>query len=702
MPATSADLLKVLRKLNLLPAERLRAVAELAGTIPEATHLADELAGRGWLSAYQVGEVLRGRGEGLVAGPYHILEPVGRGGMGQVFRARHTVLEREVALKLILPERLGSQQSLDRFLREAKAAAILSHPNIVTVYDAGQVGDNFYLAMELLEGVNLAEYLGQHGQLPVAEACDYVRQAALGLQHAHEKGLVHRDIKPANLWRTGAGQIKVLDLGLALVLAATTLTREPGAFMGTIDYMAPEQADDAHKVDIRADVYSLGCTLYHLLAGKVPFHDAHPSARILVRQHQDPTPVIQHRPNLPAPLSGVLGRMLARRVEDRYQTPGEAAEALLPFTAPAKPAGQPGVPPLPAEPSGVTSRWPSTLAPEPRKDRGGSTLAMPGSRRRLPWLVVAMALVLVVVPCAGLTALILSALSDRDESKRKQAAQQQGLPAVTGPGMPHEIVNSIGMKLVLIRAGTFKMGSPTGEGSDKERPQHEVEITRPFYLGVYEVTQGQFKRVMGYNPSYFSRDGTNAPGAAYFDWSRPAGGKDQMKHLDSHEDLPVENVSWEEAQTFLKKLSDLPKEKNLLRKYRLPTEAEWEYSCRGGALASTSYHFGSTITSSQANFNNHVGRTTEVGSYKKPNGFGLNDMHGNVWEWCSDYLSSDYYINSPRQDPPGPTQGPLHVLRGGSWSNPGERCRSACRSWAGAGERGRDIGFRAAVTLSRE
>jgi eukaryotic-like serine/threonine-protein kinase len=332
MPVSSTVLVESLRDIGLLAAEHLEAVVKLSGTHREAQALAAELVGRGWLTRYQADELAAGQGQGLLAGPYLLLEPLGQGGMGQVFRARDRVLHRMVALKLILPERLGSQQAVERFLREARAAALLSHPNIVTIYTAGQAGKTFYMAMELLPGCNLAEHLEKHGPLPVTEACEYVRQAALGLQHAHEKGLVHRDIKPANLMLTQEGQIKVLDLGLALVATATTLTRHTGAFMGTVDYIAPEQVTDPHGVDIRADVYSLGCTLYHLLAGQVPFGNLHPAARAGFRVTHDPDPVEKFRPDLPAALAAVVARMIARRREDRFLTPGLVAEALQPFT----------------------------------------------------------------------------------------------------------------------------------------------------------------------------------------------------------------------------------------------------------------------------------------------------------------------------------------------------------------------------------
>jgi formylglycine-generating enzyme required for sulfatase activity len=278
--------------------------------------------------------------------------------------------------------------------------------------------------------------------------------------------------------------------------------------------------------------------------------------------------------------------------------------------------------------------------------------------------------------------------------------------APKGETQPKEIENSIGMKLVLIPAGKFKMGSPKEEqdavirsAPEKYRkdvegfvraegPQHDVEITKPFFLGVHEVTQKQFKTVMGYNPSFFSKDGKAGKGAKYANHTRPGGGKEQVNGKDT-DDFPVDNVSWDEAIEFCRKLTALAKEKASGRVYRLPTEAEWEYACRGGTSSSTPFHYGDSLSSTQANFNGNspyggadkgkdLHRSHTVGSYQK-NTFGLYDMHGNVMEWCSDWYDADYYQDSAEKDPKGPDEGKLHVLRGGSWIGGASDCRTADR-----------------------
>jgi len=251
------------------------------------------------------------------------------------------------------------------------------------------------------------------------------------------------------------------------------------------------------------------------------------------------------------------------------------------------------------------------------------------------------------------------------------------------------------MKLVLIPPGEFMMGSPESEEGrvDGEGPQHRVRITKPFYLGVYEVTQGEYERVMGTNPSYFSRGG---------------GGNDRVSGLDTSR-FPVEMVLWEDAVEFCQRLSTLPAERSAGRKYRLPTEAEWEYACRAGTT--TPFHFGSVLNGRQANHDGnlpygtsekgpYLDRTTIVGNYSG-NGFGLYDMHGNVWEWCADWYDADYYANSPADDPKGPMSGSRRVFRDGSWEADARSCRSAIRG-SGPARQLNCLGFRVALVPADE
>jgi serine/threonine-protein kinase len=383
--ATCGQLVEDLCRCHLLDAPHARLLTDtLVGEYPDPQALADELLRRDWLTAYQVQMVLRGRATELVCGPFVLLERLGEGGMGQVFKARHRALGRIVALKRLRRAALVNPVAVPRFEREVRAAARLTHPNVVRAFDAGQSDGTYYLAMEFMEGVDLFQLIQQGGPLPVPQAVDYLRQAALGLQHAHESGFIHRDIKPANLFVTHKwthsrasspvasrpassaclslpdvadypwGIVKILDFGLARlqdpeVHASEAALTQLGAVMGTPDFLAPEQAFDSSAIDIRADLYSLGCTLYFLLTGRVPFPGGSLSEKLVKHRSHEPDPVEQTRRNnlrarpsadgeVPAAVGEVVRKLMAKRPQKRYQTPLELAEALAalqPRSAPA-------------------------------------------------------------------------------------------------------------------------------------------------------------------------------------------------------------------------------------------------------------------------------------------------------------------------------------------------------------------------------
>ena len=315
--------------------------------------------------------------------------------MGAVYRAEHRLMDRPVALKVIRGDLLGNEAMVERFRREVKSAARLaSHPNIVAAYDAEQAGETHMLVMEFVEGTDLARLVERRGPLPVGEACEYARQAALGLQHAFEDGMVHRDIKPQNLMRTTRGQVKILDFGLARfaseVASQAGLTAE-GMVLGSADYIAPEQIDDPHAADIRADIYSLGCTLYFLLAGRPPFPDGSLIQKLMAHSEKTPRPLAEIRADVPPELAQVVERMMAKDPARRFQTPDEVARALAPFAdAQAARAAATGLdapaiadaPTLPAASpsfaSTVGDQKPSGTAGNPPSDpRPRRSLAMP-------------------------------------------------------------------------------------------------------------------------------------------------------------------------------------------------------------------------------------------------------------------------------------------------------------------------------------
>jgi serine/threonine protein kinase/nitrous oxidase accessory protein NosD len=427
MPITTViDLVnEVIRLQVLTSAQRTELESSLAPNIPEPRPLAAELIKRGWLTPFQVNLLFTNRGQELRLGPYTLLERIGEGGMGQVFKALHTVLRRVDAVKTI---RLGPQQprlgdSLPRFLQEAMAAGKVDHKHLVAVRTAEAKGDTFYLAMEFIDGIDLGRLMQREPDgLPIGLACDYVRQAALGLQHAHEKGLVHRDIKPSNLMATRDGLVKVLDLGLACIRSdeetATRLTR-PGAMMGTPDYMPPEQFNNAQAVDERSDVYSLGCTLYHLLAGKPPFAEGTIMEKMRHHCDHEPVPLHERRPEVPVAVSALVKRMMAKDPDGRLQSAQEVTRALAPFCQPtdaiplatvppaATPVRLPEPPPQADIPTEHSREDDSLPAEPPSPPSTGPTVIAPGKPRRKALLyggggvLAAVALVLIVLNLGG-------------------------------------------------------------------------------------------------------------------------------------------------------------------------------------------------------------------------------------------------------------------------------------------------------------
>jgi serine/threonine protein kinase len=268
---------------------------------------------------------------------YDLLGPIASGGMGVIYKALQLRLNRLVAIKVIRPERLSSESAVRRFEREARIAARLAHPHIVPVFDANQTEHIHYLVMEYVEGTDLAKAVKENGPLSVEKACTCIRQAALGLQHAFEKGLVHRDLKPGNLILAADGSVKLLDLGLARLREPDEEDRsdsnltQAGSVLGTPDYMAPEQVEDPHRADIRSDLYSLGCTLYYLLTGQVAFPGGSMIQK-LDRHRWQPAPLVASlRPDVPADVAAIVARLLAKKPQDRFQTPVELASVLQPF-----------------------------------------------------------------------------------------------------------------------------------------------------------------------------------------------------------------------------------------------------------------------------------------------------------------------------------------------------------------------------------
>jgi serine/threonine protein kinase len=349
MPHATVDsLVEALRGRPILtPKQFDELIHQHAPAQSDTLELTRTLIRLGWLTIYQAKKLISGRPDDLMIGQYVILDKLGEGGMGKVYKATQLSLNRVVALKILRNSLLRSHTALKRFQREVRAAARLRHPNIVHVFDADHVGERHFLCMEYIDGIDLAKLVKTRGALPVATACSYVRQAAMGLQHAHDHGMVHRDIKPGNLLVAAdeRGQysarnlVKILDMGLARSRQgdinadsfSTEITRA-GTVIGTPDYMSPEQAKNSSTVDRRSDLYSLGCTFYHLLTAEIPFPNGTPLEKLMQHQMDQAQPVQQLRADVPPEVANIVHHLLAKRPEDRFQSAAALAKALAPWT----------------------------------------------------------------------------------------------------------------------------------------------------------------------------------------------------------------------------------------------------------------------------------------------------------------------------------------------------------------------------------
>lgn len=351
------DILPVIRAAGILSDRQYEDVRSrvLGGSYPlDSRDLANRLIRDGVLTEYQARRILSNKPHGMIVGKYVIQDRIGSGSMGRVYRARHQLMDRLVALKIISPEIITNSRVVARFQREMRMVGRLDDPNVVRAFDADQIGNNLYIVMEYVPGQSLGQKFKKEGPQPPAAVAEWGAQAARGLAHAHEQGIVHRDVKPSNLLlHEDLKVIKVLDLGLGVLMEAdeqASFATADGIAVGTIDYMSPEQAC-GKEVDGRSDIYSLGCTMYHLISGKLPFPGETPVDRLGKRLSGRPVPILEVRPGVPAPLVRVLEKMMAARPHERYQTAAEAADALAALTRPRvrRPAPAASAAPSPVE-----------------------------------------------------------------------------------------------------------------------------------------------------------------------------------------------------------------------------------------------------------------------------------------------------------------------------------------------------------------
>jgi formylglycine-generating enzyme required for sulfatase activity/serine/threonine protein kinase len=652
---------------------------------------------------------------------YEVRELLGSGSFGSVYRAFDPWLGREVALKVLRTEMTASPQAVERFLREAKAAAKLDHPHIVAVFDAGRAGDVYYIASAFIKGGTLASAIPESGMEP-RRAAELAAQLASALGYAHRQGVVHRDVKPANILLDEQGSLRLMDFGLAgwTQEECTRLTKA-GAIMGTPAYMAPEQASgDTAQVGPASDLYSAGVVLYELLTGCRPFEECHPAALMYLIVHEAAAPPSARRPGLDANLEAICLKAMAKKPADRFADGEAMAAALRAWTPTAIRMAEPLATKAPAGLPAWMGEWDKETVdhrsgrpdkkPQSNLPKGGNQgrLSTVMASRFGPnwklWACASLAILLAVVGAATVVYLF--------PPRAGAGAAIKTIKAPTREELQDEIVNSFDMRLKLIKPGTFLMGSPKDEEGryDNEGPrQHEAEITQAFYMGVYPVTKGQFAAFAKAAP-YTTEAETDGKGFGYnastkklesgkYSWRDPG-----FAQADDH---PVVEVTWNDAKAFCEWLS-----KKEGKTYELPTEAEWEYACRAGTT--TRFWCGDMDASLKGNaniadaslkekypfgrwavaWNDDYPFTSPVGNFKA-NRWGLYDMHGNVWQWCADGYGP--YQEGYIKDPKGKDSGNSRVLRGGSWYNLPCNCRSADRLIIDPANRGDGSGFRVAL-----
>ncbi len=651
-------------------------------------------------------------------GRYQILDEIGRGGFAAVYRARDTSLDRVVALKVLHPYWTAAPDFAARFRREARAAARLSHPSIVTVHEAGEAEGQQYIAMAYLPGLTLQELLEAEGALPLERALPILEQVANALDYAHGEGVVHRDVKPANVIvaQTEQGvRATLTDFGLVKAMEGSVALTSQGTLLGSPEYMAPEQADPerAGEIGPAADRYALGIVAYQMLTGRVPFPGNTP-ATLNAHEHKPVPPPREFRPGIPEAVEAALLKMLAKAPTDRFASARAFVARLRQTLLAQSPvrAREAQLVPLYERLHAAAARedWPDVLAlggqiqaldPAYRDVAGRMEQARRGLRRarRGPlqawvWGVGGLALLGVL----GLALLFVNRWGERVAPEPIETAMiaPSGTPAaepaevtpaatlveqpssvpVLAPGVT-QLRDVDGMVVVSVPAGEFEMGS--AEGESNEQPVHTVALDA-FWIDQTEVTNAQYALCV-------------ADGVC-----------DEAEYADdadfSGDAYPVVGVSWHDANAYCEWVG-----------VRLPTEAEWEYAARGPE--STVYPWGDGFDCSRGNFDDE----TQVDDYVVPGGEGCDgyektapvgvfpegaswcgtlDMAGNVWEWVADRYAEDYYARSPSSNPTGPSSGADLVARGGSWGHRQDYARCAYRYGSRPDVRLVTLGFRCA------
>jgi formylglycine-generating enzyme required for sulfatase activity len=581
-------------------------------------------------------------------GPYTLIKQLGNGAFGVVWLAerRTAIAATKVAIKIAMEE----EPDLDAIRQEANVwAEIGGHPNVLPMIEADIFDNQILIVSEYTPDGSLEGWMKKNGgKAPSIESAVAMTQGILsGLEHLHSKKILHRDLKPANILLQGETP-RLADFGLSRILKSTSQSTNAS---GTPAYMSPE-AFDGKKV-VQTDLWAVGIILYQLLTGQFPFSAKEYSALVGAILLKDSTPL----PEDLKQFESIISKALQKNPENRYRSAAEMKAALQgslagvieQFTAsgvPTKKISEGALQTLPQPIHQVETGRINNSSTEIETIQRVKVQTQPQvqvleERRSLRNKSIFVGIIVAIIAVV----IILSTVINTGENSVDKPVQQAQEAAIDP---------AINMKFMKIPAGEFIMGSDNG--NDDEKPVHNVQITKDFELGKYEVTQAQWKSIMGSNPSYFRGD-----------------------------DLPVETVTWEDVQKFIEVLNSRSERYN----YRLPAEAEWEYACRAGT---TSDYAGDLDTMAWYKANSE--ETIHPVGQKQANGWGLHDMHGNVWEWCQDWYGEKYYASSPSVDPRGSEAGSSRVVRGGCWLFSDAFCRSAGRYSYVSGNRTSILGFR--------
>ncbi len=687
------------------------------------------------------GELCEGR---VLAGRYRVGNRLGSGGMGEVWQAVDTELDdMPVAIKVLPPMLARNPRSIKSLKREAAIALRLTHPRICRLHTFNADGDVKFLVMEYIQGQTLEELLdGKADRLmPLGELLPIARDVAEALDHAHSSSppVLHRDIKPSNIMVTPDGHALVLDFGIARELK-DSMTRVTGQeTSGTLLYMSPEQFSGKPPTEA-SDVYSFAATLYECLAGHPPFYQGSIGHQLL---HLEPPEIEDVSPHVNA----AIRRGLAKDQQDRptsaqglvelFESPAKFAR---PVQLPSKTGEEPRPPAVDA--TAPTGQKEPALAAEAVVREPVRSGAKKGRRRTLEFgdilvLVASFVIPLLVWHSGGLSKQYSSnaprtretpspGMTQSSQGKKPRATDsppeqstQASRPAThENAAAASDLSNTLSidlgsgstMELVLIESGEFSTKAYDYSSVSRAvelvftdwhnedfdgKPRQRVRISKPFYMATREVTVGQFRCFVEstghvtdaekYGDARAGKDGK---------WQLVAGLSWRDPGYSQTDEHPVACVSWTDATAFCEWLA-----RRAGRTMRLPTEAEWEYACRAGT--ETAYSFGDWAggLGDHAWYWDNSGRNTHAVGTKQPNGWGLYDMHGNVWEWCGDWHDWDYYANSLDTAPAGPGRGTSRVLRGGSWANYALYCSCAFRAMAGPDIRSNYIGFRVVANV---